>query len=66
MKFVTYRYQDRVSCGIAMPQGVADIASIWRGVDRPGSVLEILERGQSCLDELRARIGAVLRSYRAQ
>ena len=40
-----------------MPQGVADIASIWRGVDRPGSVLEILERGQSCLDELRARIG---------
>jgi 2-keto-4-pentenoate hydratase/2-oxohepta-3-ene-1,7-dioic acid hydratase in catechol pathway len=57
MKLATYRYQDRVSCGVVMPQGIVDIATAWRGANRPGSVLEILERGQPCLDELRTRIG---------
>ena len=57
MKLVTYRYQDRVSCGVLMPQGIVDISSLWRKADRPGSVLEILERGRPCLDELRAKIG---------
>ncbi len=57
MKLVTYRYQDRISCGVLLPQGIVDIPSVWRKTDRPGSVLEILERGTACLDELRTRIG---------
>jgi 2-keto-4-pentenoate hydratase/2-oxohepta-3-ene-1,7-dioic acid hydratase in catechol pathway len=57
MKLVTYRFQDQVSCGVLAPQGIIDIPSLWRKADRPGSVLEVLERGLPCLDELRSRIG---------
>ncbi len=57
MKLVTYRYEDRVSCGVVLPHGIVDIPSVWRRADRPRSVLEILERGQPCLDELHSWIG---------
>jgi 2-keto-4-pentenoate hydratase/2-oxohepta-3-ene-1,7-dioic acid hydratase in catechol pathway len=57
MKLVTYRSQDHVSCGILTPQGIVDIPTLWRKADKPGSILEVLERGSPCLDELRSRIG---------
>jgi 2-keto-4-pentenoate hydratase/2-oxohepta-3-ene-1,7-dioic acid hydratase in catechol pathway len=56
VKLVTYRHDEQVSCGIVVSQGVVDIASIWKGADRPHSVLEILERGRDCLDRLRSSV----------
>jgi 2-keto-4-pentenoate hydratase/2-oxohepta-3-ene-1,7-dioic acid hydratase in catechol pathway len=57
MKLVTYRFQNRICCGVLTPEGVVDLTSAWPQSDRPAGVLEILERGPSCLDELSHRIG---------
>lgn len=52
MKLVTYRHNDKVSCGLLTDRGVVDIPSAWQGPDAPRSVVEILRRGPSCLDVL--------------
>ncbi|HPC96543.1 MAG TPA: fumarylacetoacetate hydrolase family protein [Sedimentisphaerales bacterium] len=49
MKLATYRYNHKTSCGIVTSRGLVDIPSAWPGSDAPHSVMEILQRGPSCL-----------------
>ena len=53
MKLLTYRRDENVSCGILTDRGVVDIPSSWKNANPPRSLKEILERGPSCLDQLR-------------
>ena len=53
MKIATYLKDGSISCGLMVDGGVLDIRASWAGADAPGSVIEILQRGQPCLDELR-------------
>ncbi len=52
MKLVTYRCNERVSCGLVTDRGVVDIPSAWPGADAPQSLMEILRWGPDCLDDL--------------
>ncbi len=52
MKLVTYRYNDKTSCGLLTGRDLVDIPSAWPGPDAPHSVMEILRRGPSCLQTL--------------
>jgi 2-keto-4-pentenoate hydratase/2-oxohepta-3-ene-1,7-dioic acid hydratase in catechol pathway len=52
MKLATYSKEGSVSCGILTGEGLIDIVSGWDGSDPPRSVIEILERGPACLEEL--------------
>ncbi len=53
MKLLTYRHDGDASCGILTDRGVVDVPSSWKNANPPKSIKEILERGPSCLDELR-------------
>ena len=53
MKLVSYIYDGVVSCGVLAERGVVDIPRSWQGANPPASVVEILERGPSCLDQVR-------------
>jgi 2-keto-4-pentenoate hydratase/2-oxohepta-3-ene-1,7-dioic acid hydratase in catechol pathway len=52
MKLVTYRHNETVSCGVLTERGVVDIPSTWPGSGSPRTVLQILERGPSCLAQI--------------
>lgn len=53
MKLVTYLRDGSASCGVLTDRGVVDIPSAWKSTNPPKSVKEILERGPSCLDQVR-------------
>jgi 2-keto-4-pentenoate hydratase/2-oxohepta-3-ene-1,7-dioic acid hydratase in catechol pathway len=53
VKLLTYRYDDIVSCGVLTDRGVVDVPQAWKGAERPMSVIEILERGPACMDQVR-------------
>ncbi|MHC4638780.1 MAG: fumarylacetoacetate hydrolase family protein [Planctomycetota bacterium] len=53
MKLVTFQQNDSVCCGILTDNGLIDIRSAWDGPNAPESVIEILENGQQCLDQIR-------------
>jgi len=50
---MTYVLDGSVSCGILTDHGIVDVPSSWKNADPPRTVIEILDRGPSCLDELR-------------
>ncbi len=52
MKLVSFERNDSASCGILLDEGVLDIQSQWDGPDAPRSVMEILQRGQTCFERL--------------
>ena len=52
MKLVTYSRIKSVSCGILADEGLIDIPSAWQGPNPPRSIIEILQRGQSCIAKL--------------
>jgi 2-keto-4-pentenoate hydratase/2-oxohepta-3-ene-1,7-dioic acid hydratase in catechol pathway len=55
MKLATYSKGDTVSCAILTDNGLIDIPSAWEGgesANPPHSVKEILQKGQSCLEQL--------------
>jgi len=53
VKLVSYKCGDAVSCGVVVGQSVVDIPQSWKGTNPPASVVEILERGPSCMDQVR-------------
>jgi 2-keto-4-pentenoate hydratase/2-oxohepta-3-ene-1,7-dioic acid hydratase in catechol pathway len=53
VKLLTYLRAGNVSCGALTDRGVVDIPSSWKKENPPRSVKEILDRGPSCLDQLR-------------
>jgi 2-keto-4-pentenoate hydratase/2-oxohepta-3-ene-1,7-dioic acid hydratase in catechol pathway len=53
MKFVTFKRNDEISCGILGAKGVSDICSLWTGPDAPRSIIEVLERGEECIEKLK-------------
>ena len=52
MKLLTYKDGENYKTAVLTNKGVVDIASIWEQSDRPHSILEILQKGKSCLDKL--------------
>ncbi len=52
MKLVTYRHNQEISFGLVTERGVVDIPAAWQGPNAPHNVIEILQRGASCLDTL--------------
>ena len=52
MKLVTYSSNESVRCGLLTQAGLIDIASAWDGANPPTSVIEILQRGQDCLERV--------------
>ncbi|UCD51332.1 MAG: fumarylacetoacetate hydrolase family protein [Phycisphaerales bacterium] len=54
MKLVTYRRDERTSCGVLTEDGVVDIPRTWPGSDAPRSIKQILERGPACLPQVAA------------
>ncbi len=53
MKLLTYSYENTVSCGVLTDRGIVDIAQSWKDANPPASVLEILERGAPCMNQVR-------------
>jgi len=53
VKLLTYLRDGNASCGVLTDRGVVDIPSAWKSADPPKSVKEILDRGPSCLDQVR-------------
>lgn len=58
MKLVTYRCDERVSCGVVTERGVVDIPSSWPGSPAPRTIMDVLERGPAGLDEVRRLVEA--------
>ena len=52
MKLATCRHNGKTSCGLVTSRGLVDVPSAWPGPDAPHSVMEILQRGPSCLQAL--------------
>jgi 2-keto-4-pentenoate hydratase/2-oxohepta-3-ene-1,7-dioic acid hydratase in catechol pathway len=52
MKLVTYTKEGSILCGILTEDGIINVNLTWEGLDPPESILEILQRGQECLDKL--------------
>jgi len=52
VKLVTYSRDKVVSCGLLTARGIVDIPSSWQGADPPQSIIEVLQRGQACLEQL--------------
>jgi 2-keto-4-pentenoate hydratase/2-oxohepta-3-ene-1,7-dioic acid hydratase in catechol pathway len=52
MRLVTYLRDDSICCGLLADDGVVDICANWQGADAPRSVLEILQRGQDCMEKI--------------
>jgi len=53
VKLVSYCRDEAVSCGVLTERGIVDIPSSWQGSNPPRTVIDVLERGDSCLDEIR-------------
>ncbi|MBW8000842.1 MAG: hypothetical protein FVQ80_02315 [Planctomycetes bacterium] len=53
MKLITYSNHNSRCCGILTKNGIVDIRAKYQGNNPPHSVKEILERGNSCLEELK-------------
>jgi 2-keto-4-pentenoate hydratase/2-oxohepta-3-ene-1,7-dioic acid hydratase in catechol pathway len=53
VKLVTFSDRDSTSPGVLTDRGIVNLASAWTGPDPPRSVKEVLERGTSCLDQIR-------------
>lgn len=56
MKLATYRHNESTSCGIVTERGIVDIPSTWTEPNPPKNILEILQRGSACLDQLRSLV----------
>ena len=54
MKLLTYLYEKSVSCGILVDKGIIDIPASFPGKIKPHSVRELLIRGQTYLDQVKA------------
>ena len=54
MKLATYTYNNRITCGLMTEKGIIDIPSSSTGDVKPHSVKEILIRGESCLQQVKA------------
>jgi len=52
MKLVTYKCENKISCGILTDNGIIDIPSSLSRSDAPRSVKQILALGTPCLNEL--------------
>jgi 2-keto-4-pentenoate hydratase/2-oxohepta-3-ene-1,7-dioic acid hydratase in catechol pathway len=52
MKLVTYSSNESIHCGLLTQAGLIDITSAWDGANPPTSVIEILQRGQDCLERI--------------
>jgi 2-keto-4-pentenoate hydratase/2-oxohepta-3-ene-1,7-dioic acid hydratase in catechol pathway len=52
MRLVTFSKDSSICCGLLVDDSVVDICANWQGLDAPQSVLEILKRGQDCLDKI--------------
>jgi 2-keto-4-pentenoate hydratase/2-oxohepta-3-ene-1,7-dioic acid hydratase in catechol pathway len=53
MRLVTFSKDGSFSCGLLADDGIVDISANWQGADAPHSVLEILQRGQDCLEKVK-------------
>jgi 2-keto-4-pentenoate hydratase/2-oxohepta-3-ene-1,7-dioic acid hydratase in catechol pathway len=53
VKLLTYTRAQVVSCGVLTDRGIVDIPSAWQDRNPPATVKEILERGPSCLAQIR-------------
>lgn len=53
MKLVTYARNEAASCGLLTERGIVDIPSSWQGPNPPKTLKEILERGTSCLEQVK-------------
>lgn len=53
MRLVTYSKNGSIYCGLLTDGGIIDICANWRGADAPQSIVEILQRGQKCLDKIK-------------
>jgi 2-keto-4-pentenoate hydratase/2-oxohepta-3-ene-1,7-dioic acid hydratase in catechol pathway len=52
MRLVTYSKDNSICCGLLVDGGIVDICANWQGADAPRSVLEILQRGQDCIEKI--------------
>jgi len=52
MKLVTFAKRNTISCGVLTEKGIIDIPKAWKADDAPKNLLEILERGRSCLEKI--------------
>jgi len=52
MRLVTYSRDSLACCGLLVDGTIVDIRANWQGADAPGSVLEILQRGEECLEHV--------------
>ena len=53
MRLVTYSRDGSVCCGLMSDGGIIDIVADWGGDNPPRCAVEILRRGQQCLDKIR-------------
>jgi len=53
VKLLAYLRDGRASCGVLTDRGVVDVPSSWENDDPPESIQGILDRGPSCLDQIR-------------
>lgn len=58
MKLLTYSKGTIVSCGVLTDAGIVDVPSAWDGLNAPGSIKEILERGPAFLAQLAELAGS--------
>jgi 2-keto-4-pentenoate hydratase/2-oxohepta-3-ene-1,7-dioic acid hydratase in catechol pathway len=58
MKLLTYSREQAVSCGVLTDRGIVDIPSAWQGSNPPVTIMEVLERGASCLAQIRQSLNA--------
>ena len=52
MKLAAYSKEGSDRCGILTDDGLIDIVSEWDDSEPPGSIIEILERGSTCLEKV--------------
>jgi len=52
MRLVTFSKGKTIFCGILTDNGIIDIPAAWHGSNPPHSIIEILNRGQTCLQKL--------------
>jgi 2-keto-4-pentenoate hydratase/2-oxohepta-3-ene-1,7-dioic acid hydratase in catechol pathway len=52
MRLVTYSKDSSIYCGLLTNDGLVDICANWKGADAPQTVLQILNRGQNCLEKI--------------
>ena len=52
MKLITYSRNGSTSCGLLTDDGVIDVPSIWPGPNPPRTIIQILQRGPSSLNQI--------------